>query len=283
MRPLAFREPSPRKPTLRTRRRRTRVLMVAGVIAILGFSAFGVRALSYQERFAIAEVNVTGVEAIDPSRARSLVEEILDAKTFTFLSRRNILFYPRSEIETTLRDTIPHIERVQVSRESLLGNALTVTIRERDHFAQWCSESACFAMDASGYVFAEATTTDAFSTPYVFEGSISADGSPIGQVYLPGRLAGVLTFLERLGQNGIRAEQIAVDGEQDYSVMVAPGYAIRAVFGSDVGLLVKNLELILGSEALRGKEEQLEYIDLRFGNRVYYRLKGAQQEAINSQ
>ena len=46
------------------------------------------------------------------------------------------------------------------------------------------------------------------------------------------------------------------------------------VFGEDPTILVKNLTLILDSDALRGKENLLEYIDLRFGNRMYYKFSG---------
>jgi hypothetical protein len=37
------------------------------------------------------------------------------------------------------------------------------------------------------------------------------------------------------------------------------------------------LELVLSSDALQGKEGQLEYIDLRFGDRVYYKLRGQEE------
>mgnify|MGYP001565319663 CR=1 FL=1 len=37
--------------------------------------------------------------------------------------------------------------------------------------------------------------------------------------------------------------------------------------------VVRNLELILSSDALQAKLDSLDYVDLRFGNRVYYQLK----------
>jgi len=43
---------------------------------------------------------------------------------------------------------------------------------------------------------------------------------------------------------------------------------------------VKNLELVLSSDVLKGKTDALEYVDLRFGNRVYYKLKGQKQQSV---
>jgi hypothetical protein len=37
------------------------------------------------------------------------------------------------------------------------------------------------------------------------------------------------------------------------------------------------LQLVLSSDALTGKESELQYVDLRFGDRVYYKLQGVVQ------
>lgn len=287
MRPLSFREP-PKRKTLRVRRRRTRALAILALATFVVLSAFGVRALSYLPRFSIDRIEIAGTEEVEPELVRALVETKLEGDAFALLSPRNIFFYPRGAIEAALREYVPRIESAKVARESLLATAISVTVKEREAFARWCTRGFtdsggatfdCYAMDTTGYIFAPATTSARFATAHVFEGSISDDSSPIGETYLPGRFAGVLTLLERLGQAGISAEKVSLDGEQDFSVELSRGFEIRTTFGTDVGLLVKNLELILASEALRGKEGELEYIDLRFGNRVYYKLKGGEQQS----
>lgn len=293
MSPLSFREP-PKRRTLRVRRRRTRLLAILVLATFVILSAYGVRALSYLPRFSIDHVEISGAEEVEPEIVQSVVEKKLEGDSFTFLSPRNIFFYPRRAIETTLQEYFPRIESAKVARESLLATAISVTVKERDAFARWCTKGFtdsgdttfdCYAMDTTGYIFAPATTSARFATAYVFEGAFAAStgsgqaasSTPLGQTYLPGRFAGVLALLERLGQAGISAEKVWLEGEQDFSVMLSRGFEIHAAFGTDVGLLVKNLELVLASEALRGKEDQLEYIDLRFGNRVYYKLKGGEK------
>ncbi len=52
------------------------------------------------------------------------------------------------------------------------------------------------------------------------------------------------------------------------------GFLLKVSYGADAGTLVKNLQLVLQSDVLQGKRDKIEYIDLRFGNRVYYKLKG---------
>ncbi|MEK9154173.1 MAG: hypothetical protein AAB798_01745, partial [Patescibacteria group bacterium] len=127
---------------------------------------------------------------------------------------------------------------------------------------------------------ARATSSAKTLSSYVFRGGLpaqtglSSTTAAIGQQYLPGNFAGVLALLERLGQAGFSSSEIIVKDDQDFSVRLQQGFEIRVSYGADAGALVKNLELILASEPLRGKESELEYVDLRFGNRVYYKLKG---------
>jgi len=66
---------------------------------------------------------------------------------------------------------------------------------------------------------------------------------------------------------------VSVENEQDFKVSLLQRFALRASFGADADTLVRNLQDVLSSDTLRGKENKIEYVDLRFGNRVYYKNK----------
>jgi cell division septal protein FtsQ len=185
-----------------------------------------------------------------------------------------------------VKEYFSRVADVKVSRESLFATSVTVLVEERTSFARWCEANtealaSCYAMDGTGFVFAPiASTSPGFQTPYVFEGALSATSAPVGQQYLPSTFSALLALLERLGQAGYSPEHIVVEGAQDFSIHLARNFALRASFGMDIGSLIRNFELILSSEALRDREGELEYIDLRFGNRVYYKLKGSEQQSV---
>ena len=290
MRPLAFREAKPHRSSLRARRRLLRAITFLAALAALALAAYGVSVLSYLPRFSVQDIRIDGAKELRPELVHSYVETRLFDGSYRFLSPVNIFLYPRARIEEGLIAYFPRVRSARVSRPALLSTTIVVSIEEREAFARWClpasdagaKEERCFLMDRSGVIFAPfATSTRAPDTGYVFRGGVSATSSPAGQAYLPGAFSGVLALLERLGQAGYVPESISAEGEQDFSVSLARGFSIRASFGGDVSALVKNLELVLSSESLRGKESELEYIDLRFGNRVYYKLKNASQsEAI---
>lgn len=289
--PISFRDSSSRRSTLRARRIRFRVIGALAGITFLATAAYGANIASYLPQFSVQDIHITGAREVRTDLLRAYIETQLNDGRYAFLSRSNIFLYPKEGIESAIIEYFPRIRSAKVSRESLLATAITVSVEEREAFAKWCSSTAlgtsrgdeCYFLGESGFVFAPETSSAPAVSPYIFRGNLASTTPPLGQQYLPGKFAGVLALLERLGQAGFSPVEVVAEDEQDFSVRLRQGFEIRASFGADLGALVKNLELILASEPLRGAEDELEYIDLRFGNRVYYKLKGAQQEAIDPQ
>lgn len=288
MRRLSFGEPQPpdrggRHPPLRVRRRRFHAVVAALVVLALGGAVYGVSYASHLPQFSIQSVAIEGVKEIRAELVRAYAETVLFDGSLSFLSRTNIFMYPQREIERAIAEYFPRVRVAHISRASLFAQAITIAIEERAAFARWCTTSpstgSCFLLDEDGFIFASGSTSVAvLKTQIVFGGGLSATSSPIGQVYLPGNFRSIRALLERLGQAGFSPEKMTVEGERDFSIGVSRGFVIRASFGAQVDDVVHNLELVLFSETLRGKEDKLEYIDLRFGNRVYYRLKGSSAE-----
>ena len=264
--------PFPRRTSLRARRRKLRALAAFVVLILAGGVVYGVSELTYLPRYSIQEVAVRGTEGVSPKLVRTFVETQLNDGTYSIISRENIFLYPKAEIAKSISDYFPRILNAQISRESLLAQAITVTIVERKPFALWCSDkTSCFEMDNGGFIFERSAT----STPgeVVFMGGLATSTAPIGQWFLPKHFEGVLDLLARLQDQGFPTVSVAVESEQDFAISLSKGFVLRVSFGADAATLVRNLQTVLSSDSLRGKENKIEYIDLRFGNRVYYKSR----------
>ncbi len=266
------------KISLHARRQRMRALIVFACVAAASVFVWGLSTLSYSPRFAINSVAVSGAKDVPAPLIRAFVETKLYDGTNPLLSRENIFLYPRAGIEKSVSEYFPRIGAADVSRAGLLAQAITVTVKEREAFALWCpgrpplagGPESCYLMDDSGFIFARASTSSP-NTYLIFGGGLSESSSPIGQKFLPTRLSEILELDKALRQAGFAPEEIYAEDEQDFSVQFKEGFTLRALFGADAGELVRNLQLALSSEPLRGKVDKVEYIDLRFGNRVYYK------------
>ncbi len=130
-------------------------------------------------------------------------------------------------------------------------------------------------MDNNGLLFDTAIASSTTGLPYIFTGGVSATSTtPPGSSFVPGHFEGLLAFLEQLQENGFAPQGARVENNQDFTIPLQNSFYLKASFGEDAGDLLKNLQLVLASDALRDKRDQIEYVDLRFGDRVYYKLKG---------
>lgn len=257
---------------LATRRRKMRALVFSICLIVAVGGVFGVGALSYHEKFAIAEMEVSGVERLSADTLKAAAEGVVYDGEYHLFSRANMFLYPKNAIEEHLRAGFPRINHVSVSRESLFANAVTVFVQERVPYAVWCKDGACYAMDAEGFVFDGSVPST--TSGYVFRGGLNSSTEIVGQTFLPGHLTEVVAVLDMLKERSLTPTGIRVENETDYTIAMASGYEVFVSFGQDAASLVKNLELVLSSEALKGRSHQLLYVDLRFDGRGFYKLKG---------
>ena len=259
---------------MRARRRRVRAAIALGVLLACAGIAWGISYVSYLPRFSVGTIEISGAQDVSPQTIQDYVESILHDDSHPFLSRQNIFLYPKTTIEKDVVAFFPRINSASISRDSLFSTNLKVQVTERQVFGLWCDASAkCYEMDKEGFIYAEGPVASS-SVLYIFQGGIASSTNPIGQSFVTAHLPGIVTLLTQLGQSGFAPEGVSVVNDDDFSVSLHEGFALKASFGESADTLAKNLHLVLSSDALQGKEDELEYVDLRFGDRVYYKLKG---------
>lgn len=304
---------------IRARRRRTRIIIALIILILIGAIAYGISWVSYLPRYSVESVSIVGAQEVPSSDIYAYVESLLHTGGHPYLSKDNIFLYNPGAIEREVVGYFPRIASVSVSRASLFSTAVTVTVTERQPYAVWCTDATqadCYQMDNTGFIFAQApgqvvstvVATDSTSSPqaatstpvvpspqaqYVFQGGIATSTtatsssaiisiSPIGQIFAGSHMPGIVALLELLGQAGFNPTGAIVQDDQDFWVPLSQGFYIKASFGEDPQDLVSNLQLVLSSSALQGKQSELEYVDLRFGDRVYYKLQGQDETQTQS-
>lgn len=275
-----LRAPETKTTRLRVRRRKQRAILV-GVYLLLGLGLVGGLGLAtHAERLAINDISLVGLQQLPPNALASVVEERLSEKVMKIFARKNMFLYPQEHIESSLSERFPRIKTVEVSREALLAQSIQVEIEERMPFAKWCEKDFCYFLDDEGFVFAEADPGEV-GTPYIFEGGLIPHENRIGQTFLQGRFSAILHFLELLTSVGYAPIGIRVENDKDFSVSMGKGPALLVPFDVAGEKILADLSLALEAESVRDRGDELSYVDLRFGNRVYYKFKGEELEKEN--
>ena len=147
----------------------------------------------------------------------------------------------------------------------------------------------CYFMDENGYIFDEAAYFSG-GVYFKFYGKISEDGdlskresSPAGSYFAKENFYKFVLFKKILENMGLKPVALYQEDNGDIKFFLSRenslsmGPEIILKVNSDFQKVAENLETALGTEPLqsnfKNKYSSLLYIDLRFGNKVYYKFR----------
>lgn len=279
---MLWRKRTLKTPQLARRRRRMFFLKVAGVFVLCLLFVGGVVYLLNREEVLFERVVVSGAEVLDARELETFAAGHLEGKYLFTIPRSNIFLYPKYTIAANVFENYKRLKDVEVEREN--WRTLRVSVVEREPHTQWCGENRlegvvpeCYFLDEDGYIYALAPT---FSDDVYFHfyGPLGS-GEPIGQFFLErSEYRSLSLFLSTLREDDIAVQDLAVRDEMDYELYLKGD--VQVIFGrkQDLGRVYENLKSVLLSEAFKDVElHTLQYIDLRFGNKVYYKFRDSEE------
>ena len=265
------RPPEVRSGMRLAQRRRRELLVVIVLVLLVGLFIFGTLAwLSHHTRFEIRGVRVDGTRELSAEQVEAHAFSLIFDGSFRFFSQAHVWLYPKDEIRQSLLGAFPRVQSVALSRE---GHVVHISISERKPHALWCREQGdgdCYHLDKEGVIFAHAEGMT-IENGHTFSGAVV--GNPIGARFLPSNFGRIEGLIHMLAQAGLMVERLRVLNDQDFEMRTGDGFVIRAGFVQENGQIVSNAQTAIASEALSMRKNELEYIDVRFENRVYFKFK----------
>ncbi len=279
---------SPELLRLRKKRRNARIRL--GILFSVFFVTLivGVVYFFRYPSFQIAELSVSGNQIVETSDIEAYVKNKLVGKYAYFIPRKNIYLYPKNAIKAGLLSAFPRIADVSIARVS--NNHISIQIKEARVIALWCGDTVhtvssslvCYFTDSEGKVVAEAPYYSGDIYTRFFGGMHLIEGeSPLGKYVLTkNEYNNLLAFSLRVKDMGLPVMAIAVldSGENQILLDVAKNKTapIRFYAKDDYRTLSSNLSAAISKPELSAKfklgKELLEYFDLRFKNKVYYKF-----------
>lgn len=276
---------SPRLKELKRQRRN--IFWMKMLIGVFGFCAImgGLSLLARIDKFNIAEVKASGNKVIDTEEIRTVALDNLEGNYLYIFPKTNFLLYPKANIQKDLEVKFPRLQNISFSIKN--NRVLEISMTERDGLYTWCGNDPatnndknekCYFMDNTSYIFDQA--------PY-FSGNIYFkfyDGGlekGISEYYEPAIFTNLITFKKGLDALGLK-DVAFVTKDNEIRVLLSPKIPsepnpeIILKKDADLTKIIENLETALTTEPLQTDFKKnygaLNYIDLRFGNKVYWRF-----------
>ncbi len=261
----------------RRRRRRIRLVILAFFVACVALS--GAVALAHVRAIRISTIITEGQSAVPAETIREIAQRALAGRYGYLFPRDNIFLYPKTRIERALLAELPTVKTAELSAQNF--TTLGIQVLERTPRARWCPSTGsgqadggdgCYLADEDGVVYAPATTTGflAYYGP--------AEGERLPRQYLHTEEFHSLTALvDALAQKeGVSAvESVSVDENgRDVRVRFAGGFMLLFSLADDGGDIFERFSLALTAEPFLNRPlSAFEYLDLRFGDKLYYKSK----------
>lgn len=260
-------------------------------VFIFVFIFTGLSFLSRWNELNINDIKITGNKIVESSAIENVIKNKISGYYLYFFPKTNFLIYPRVEIKNELLDKFKRIKDISFIIPNL--KTLDVSLTERTALYTYCgkilpeintSEQKCYFMDESGYIFDEAPyfSGDVYLR---FYGEVNSNDeeNPSGLFFSQTNFLKFISFKDNLEKMGIKPAIFSVLDNGNVEVYLSSlvksqnGPKIIFKIDSDIEQVLENLQSILATEPLqtdfKAKYSSLLYIDLRFGNKVYYKFK----------
>jgi cell division septal protein FtsQ len=246
-----------------------RLLIGATVIA-------GIIVLIRLPRLQVKTVNVVGANVADPGDISEFVQEQLQGNKLFIFPKTSIFLVSARSLEKNIKKQFPRFQMVSVTRANF--STLTVSVTEFQGIYLWCTdESTCYFMDQNGTAFAPAPYFSGNAYLKIFAGQPQA--LPF-QAVSSAQLNEITLLIGRLSSIAINPEEFHFINDHELDVDFSHnGHQAQLLFDPtmNVNSALETLYTGLRTDPLMTKfhdaSQVLQYIDLRFANRVVYKFQ----------
>ena len=261
---------------------------LAWIFLILLFLLVGIfLGLANWSKLRINEIKVEGAEILKPDEIVAATQTVLNGNLLPLVPKNHLWWYPNNDIRKRLLQQFPRLATVNTFAE--WPGRLTLVITEREPQLLYCATNCAF-IDATGRAYAPAP----IFSPGVFLTWVASSTLPelpfnLTEAPAVGRLLAAQKIFNKvfnlLNLSVWRINSFERTGDNDFIFWVEaktssttaalPRWQILINDDSTAFELGENLHTALSAIVDQNKSHQLpalNYVDLRFGQKVFYKL-----------
>ncbi len=235
------------------------------------------------EPLTIVKVNVIGGDTVSHDEIKSLVESELEGEYYHVVPKRFSWTYPEEKI-VNMVESLSKVKEVRLTHPD--SRTVEVHFVEYNPVALWCqtrdSLEGCIFLDDTGYAFSPAPPLNGNAMPRYFNQDTPTEGqNPFTYEFM----RDTLNFTKATRQNfNFVAHGIEKVGDDEAFFELHGGGQIKITLREPIDSTLENLRVLLGApEFAHISPGNFEYIDLRFGDKVFVNeVKGVVDEELNA-
>ncbi|MFZ2193019.1 MAG: FtsQ-type POTRA domain-containing protein [Candidatus Moraniibacteriota bacterium] len=254
------------------------------MVVIFFVTAFYV--LFFSPQLAVTSIKVSGLDRVEESPIRMLINEEMRGKYFGIVDKKNLILFRKNKIKTMLLNGFKRIEDVQIKK--IFPNTLEFIIKERKLSMLLCGTSTCYTLDENGLSYPASNFTqeelaaENLVTLKDLSNSQFDDEVPLEKDFRLFILGLAEAVQDETGINFKKNYETSNRMSGDLKIETQDGWIVY--FNESVGLekSISVLRAVLENKIEKDLQKDLEYIDLRVNNKVFYKFKSGAQSMVEN-
>jgi cell division septal protein FtsQ len=227
-------------------------------------AVFLIYIIIYSALFKVKTVEVQGTDMINPEEISALVNNNINRWKLFIFPGKNLLFINTGKIKNEIASKYS-LNKLEISKS---WQKLAVVLEEKAAYLIANNNKTYYFIDGSGTVTKELTANDLNKYGSKFPQLSLVRDLKINEQPVSGRYVNYILELDSaLKAANIKIKGYDSGGVDQVTVLTEPGWKAHFSINNPVSRSMENLLLVLNKK-LAGKK--FEYIDLRFGDRVYF-------------
>jgi hypothetical protein len=276
---MSKRKPYRSSKLAQKKRKQRKIKIILWTVLFISIIA-GASYWSGHDSVVVSQINISENEFINDQDVLEKASQIISGRHLFLFSKSNFLLIPQSKIEDYILDTFPSAKDVDIK---VKFNEMEIVINEHQAVAKWCGidfndPSDCYLLNDWALIFAKENIIEEKEVIEFYgltDATTSEEIELVGQRHIEqGVYDRILVFLNNLNQLEINPIFVDTTDKETFAVYTERGPYLLIEKNDDPNEVLNNLKTVIETEELNDAQfKNLEYIDLRFGNKVYYKIR----------
>ncbi len=258
------------------------VFFLTGIFYAIFFSSF----------FEIKNINISGNHAVDGGEIKEIVNALSSRKKLKFINN-NLLFIQDREIQQKIIESFNSVKSVGVIKK--FPNEMEIIISEKPADISWCNKitvekipieakfsvdenmasefSQCYLSDEDGFIYKKKGESAPNESVNVFRDEKISIGEKISDEKLKNFIRQIIAgFTRKTGLN-ISYLYVLPASSRELHLVTSVNWKIFFDLNRDADDQINILNAFLKNQIFENNIQNIDYIDLRIIDRVYYKEK----------
>lgn len=228
------------------------IILLIGLLSLLYWFIYG-------SIWQIKKIDILNAKHTDIQSLKSDIDNFLHKKKFLIIPNDHMIFLSKTELRDFILNTYPSVEEVIISKN--FDKEIVINIKDRKAMGVWCDEN-CFFFDDLGILFKK--SFDYTGAVFTTWSMIKSNSLRFYDKALCIDMCIDEKFVNFLSKNKIK--KVIINGE-DLKMETEYGFYIKALNNASTTMLNMNLF----KNKYEGDLKSLKYLDLRFGDKIFYK------------